>query len=534
MAYAVKRKEDEQQPGMSAFGQQVPPSTAPGTPIQPQSISGSQTSAISGTPQQQTQQLPAPSGQSNQPARSGLATNVQKYISGNKEAAGKMAEAGVKQFAGQTGQVSQAIQSQKEQFQNALEQNKARMSAAGEFAKQTVEKAGSATPELVQAQDIERFQNITGGKERFDQAALNLSPEFQKSSQISNLAKDIERADIRRELLRQTAGGRGYTAGKGALDELIMSGSQGAQERLKQGVQGQSQALADQLRRERVAGNIASGEIAGAGTKLVEDINAARTAKEQGLGTELSERLSGAELERQATLDLLKEQAQAGQFSATEEQLKQLGLTPGSYLYGVNLADYLKGGEAYTTENIASQQDLARARALAQLGGKTQTLLADESVVGNRPEMFSPTNQMVGDIGAAKAAADAQIAQMEAENAAEARNFGWGHFAGLGGTEGITRLAKLRSQGRNINVWGGETDEFGNRKYVDPLRMIHQSEIDRAIATEARKKDLAENVTLNRLRTGTTNIIPQEDFNTKLQQRIAALKAAKLAGNTPA
>jgi len=198
-------KEEEKNLGVSG-------SSAPSTPSTPQQAPTAQKTPTSG---QSTAQSAGGAG-------SGTFTNLAKYRQANKPAAQGIADAVTKGAQNRAGEIGQAVQEQKSQFQSQVDANRARMEAASNFANQQIAQAGQEVPE----QDTQRFQEIMTQPNQFNQASANFVPVEQQVSQLANTAQDANRQNARMQLLRQTFGGQDqYTAGQQNLDDLIVSRS---------------------------------------------------------------------------------------------------------------------------------------------------------------------------------------------------------------------------------------------------------------------------------------------------------------------
>jgi hypothetical protein len=104
-----------------------------------------------------------------------------------------------------------------------------------------------------------RFQAMMGGAQGLtDVGALNLGKENQKARALQQLAGGIGTEQGRRNLLKDTFQGNGeYTRGMGGLDNLIVSGDQGARESMIKGVQGTATGLQEGLKGQSSAANTA-------------------------------------------------------------------------------------------------------------------------------------------------------------------------------------------------------------------------------------------------------------------------------------
>ena len=225
-------------------------------------------------------------------------------------------------------------------------------------------------PEALTEQDIQRFNNLRTGAERFDEAILNLSEQSRRSQDLTDLAKGSRTSEGRRELLRQTYGRQGqYTAGQSALDNLIFAGDTEARRGLIQGLNQQAQEVSNQLKDAERQGLITRDEMVRANAQLQKDLQTQLDTAQAGLQSDLEQRLqSGEGIYSKELMDRLA----SGQ-GLTEQDMAILGLT-GQERFNVDPQSLRLQYDPtqYSIQDVANLTDVSRAQALARLSGKQQ------------------------------------------------------------------------------------------------------------------------------------------------------------------
>lgn len=242
----------------------------------------------------------------------------------------------------------------------------------------------AAAPESVTPEEAQRFQNLLNGIERFDQVGFDIAAQKRQAGELSGLANDAERASIRSELLRRSIGGQDYTGGKAALDALILGSDDAARESLIRGVQEQSKGLQGQIRGAERESARSFAELAGEGRGLQEQLKSGLTEQQTALQNELEQRrLSG-----EGTLTArLQEALQSGK-GLSEEDMALLGLSADQRYYNLTPEELQQAtaynADKFTTQDVGTMSDVARAKALAALAGREQDLFADEGLIRER------------------------------------------------------------------------------------------------------------------------------------------------------
>lgn len=304
---------------------------------------------------------------------SGTFTNLQKYMDANKPATQNIAKEVTKSSERQASQIGKQIQDQKSQFQQQVDANRARMQSAQNFANQQIQQAGQ---QPVDQSAVTRFQNILNQPNQFNQASADYSGIQNQVQNLQNLSDRSNRQDARMQLLRGAFGGDRYTMGQQALDDFLVASSPTAREQVAQAPVSAFQNLQSQLQDARQSGEVSRAA-------LSRDEAAMKDALRSGVDTAQDVLRSDLEARRNAIATSLGSGPQLRDAIASgnvsQELLDTLGLDD-NRLYGVDVNEYLTA--APTLEGIATQADLDRATALAQLEGTNQDILLDPSQVG--------------------------------------------------------------------------------------------------------------------------------------------------------
>lgn len=300
------------------------------------------------------------SGQSNAQSAggsgSGTFTNLAKYRQANKPAAKGIADAVTKGSQNKAGEIGQAVQQQKSQFQSQVDANRARMEAASNFANNQFEAANSG--QMNTAEDTKRFQDTLNKQNQFNQATANYTPQEQQISNMTGTTQDANRQDARMQLLKQTFGGQdAYTAGQQNLDDLIVSGDEAARTQIAQAPQQAVQGLQDQIQQAKQY------------TLAEKD---ALRQEEDMLKSDLQSRLESAEQEISDAR--AEDQARFSGLTAgsnfTQEDLDILGREEGfDQLWGADIGGLIEGG--------ITPEQLQRLNALNNLQGKVGSGLSE-------------------------------------------------------------------------------------------------------------------------------------------------------------
>lgn len=350
---------------------------------------------------------------------SGAFTNLRDYLKANKQRTERL-----------SGQIGQNVQKQAGQLQSQFQQ---RQQEALSPIQQQLQKYGgeggvsqlkSQLYGQIQGQGSpytqEQFRQFAAPQERFNVEA----PTFDtaKREQFRQQVGQLGTGAGRQQALNQLAGPSRYTGGAKSLDSLLLGRSQEARQNL---AQTQRSALSQVNTQQEEQARTQFQEQLGEAQKRQQDIAEYLSGKGQGLSNEekLALEQSGVspeEIQRQdiaaqrgqlglAGFDVEKtlehkragleseqrrlsqayEQALLGEGQLSAADAEALGLSQyaGRNLYGTEgmLASYgLQGGQSPFIQDVASQEDLARAQALARLSG---TCVNPEQAIDLAPEV---------------------------------------------------------------------------------------------------------------------------------------------------
>lgn len=392
------------------------PQTGPnGQPLQTVGTAAPAGQAPSGTPMAASQ---ANALAQQQRKGSGRFTNLQKYLQANQQGGQKVAEQVGQGMQKQFGQQTQEAQKYYNQLgQNIQQANQTAQQGQG-FQQQlqgigqqigSAQQAGfdqranqnlGSIEQFTQSPDFQRFQDIQAGR-GIDENLLGLQQQraltaAQQAAQGSQQAQQALSSEGGRfDLLRRTFGGDGrtnYTQGQQRLDQVLFGQGGGLGTLQSQASQQAINALAQQKLANASRGDV--NRIIEQERGLISDIGTQTSANEQAYLNMLKSYIDPLNTQRQAEFDALNQsvQAYAGTPEAqaqwqsgkttgfTQDQLARLGLTdPNQGVYnvfrapgGVSTADdiAIKGQTAYSAQDVANQQDVARYQALAKMIGK--------------------------------------------------------------------------------------------------------------------------------------------------------------------
>lgn len=298
----------------------------------------------------------------------------------------------------------------------------------------TLEDKIKNAPEQLTDEEVERFNNLRTGIERFDDAILNLSQQQAQTQDLAAQAESLGTSQGRRDMLRKQFGAKGgYSAGQAALDNLIMTGDKQGMRDLIQNTKEQAKEAQASLRQAFKEGRITQDEMRRGSENLRKDLQASVDEAQAALvgGSkeyrDLTSKLSEAEAKlndetltveereaAQAEVDALREQASAfegedigltgrarrgeGTFLKTlqdklekgqglsAQEMATLGIDPNDP-YAILPEEMLRNiqidPETFSIQDVATSQDVARASALARLaGGKPEDYLQKQMGLG--------------------------------------------------------------------------------------------------------------------------------------------------------
>jgi len=241
------------------------------------------------------------------------------------------------------------------------------------------EKIDNASQELTQ-DDIQRFNDLRTGVERFDDAILNLTTQQRESDELSSSAELSNTSEGRRNLLRQNFGQQGgYTSGQATLDNLILSGNKEASSSLVQGLRDQAQNTQRMLKDAFEQGRISQDELRLGTENLQKELQQGLDTANETLQQDLESRVQSGE---GSYIKELQDKLQSGQgLSAQDREI--LGIT-GEERYNLDPATLLNEYDPtqYSIQDVANLTDVARAQALARLSGKdNQEMFLNENEI---------------------------------------------------------------------------------------------------------------------------------------------------------
>ncbi len=360
MAYFPKKTQQDELANMNSLG---PTSQAQNTVQQNQNQVAGQApvggaSASSGSPEQAASPKSAKS--------SGMGADVRKYVNQNQPQ--NIATGVEKATDSQAQAVGQQVQKQQSQFMNQVNQQRSMQDQAYQKAQQSLQAAQNLGADgTLDDASVKQYQSAAQMQAQAPQ--LDLTAAQGQSQRLANTAQQAA-AGRKSELLRQafTGQGQAYTGGQSALDELILGGDTQAGERLVSQAQQTAkdqQANITQARRDALA---QSGELQQQAADYRTGLTSGVDTAQDALRASLEERLGQTPKLRQAF--------ESGQ--VTQDIIDQLG---GNRLYGIDPLTYLKEANI---NSISTAEDLARARALAQLEQSQQDIITDPTAVGTQ------------------------------------------------------------------------------------------------------------------------------------------------------
>jgi hypothetical protein len=397
MAYEVNQDDQPQQvAGSSPLSQGgAAPAAQPQGGVQPSGQPSTPARIQEGASVNQAASQGAAQNKKSGSASSGMFTNVQKYVERNRPQAQKMAKAVTQDFSRQAGEIAQQVENQRNQQLEQIEANKGILAgqyqqAEGQVADIMGEGYQPASQANVFYQGVEpvtpqeglTFADMASSQSPIGVTAasnLNLGQANMRSQALANLARNAERENFRRGLMRETFGDRQYTRGQSALDDLIMGGSKEAREAVIGETQGRSQALQRLLSRTA--------------RESQEDV----AAQNQAIGG-FSEAIRGMAAdprkEVQDEIDARNKRLQALDLGGdiSQADLEALGLEASqvSNLYGMDPSDYInrgataeeiekfdKLGELLDATNVGNYQQFDKEAFLDELGRRRSNYESD-------------------------------------------------------------------------------------------------------------------------------------------------------------
>lgn len=316
---------------------------------------------------------PATSTSGPAPAKQGTGfTNIQRVLGAN--VGNKLGSTVGSGITGQATQASQALGQAQQQFGTASQAGRVQY---GQNEQQKLQQI-LANPENASQADIDFATKYRTGQYGGPAGLAGTTGLQQQAAQAQALGQLAGSEGGRAGLLQRFVGGAGYGGGQQKLDQLLLGRTGGpalAQARQQTlGLTGKEQTA------EQAAGQQAQqfgSEAAGTRNEVTGKIGEAQT----GLETGLQGRLASTQAQRTADYNNLVQAAKSGKLTPEQAQALGVGVEAGSggmvNSYGVDLSQFINQGQQATLGNTATQQDYARASALAKLGGTTNTFLPE-------------------------------------------------------------------------------------------------------------------------------------------------------------
>lgn len=337
MAY-IPKDDDEQQSGMNVLasqGQQQ--NTQSDAQNQPQNISGGQSTTIgSGQAQQGSQgQSQAPKGQQKK-AKSGMFTNIRKYMEQNKPGAQRMSGKLQQNVSQQNQNIQQAIGKQKNDFMSRVNQNRQRMQEAQQFGQQTLQSAQAqqSAPMLQQQQQdlqqrVDQFGNVVDQTQNINQTQQQIVDQqaaYQQAQQAYQQAQQQFQQQAQNfgqyvpQVQSGTTGNYQWQAGQ----QVNMGNvpTYYTQEQITQGLAGGNQDVINSIDNQINQDQVRIAQLEEAGRNSVAGLDPASMEEYQNL---LQKRDSFQQYKTQLAAQQQAQQAQSGQLTQLESYQDQLG-----------------------------------------------------------------------------------------------------------------------------------------------------------------------------------------------------------------
>jgi hypothetical protein len=298
---------------------------------------GGLTGSVSPT-QAQSQVASSPKG-------SGRFTNLQKYLDTNQGAGQKIADQVSSKVQENVSQQQNTANSYNQSIKEGIDSAKTALQSGGTYLNQlkNIGETGEGLQSFTSDPNYSNFQNIQAGRglnedllnQQQDQL-YSASQDYLESAQ--NALSDVGTESGRFDLLRETFGGAsrpGYSTGQQRLDQLFLAkqGLAPLQQTLKQNVD-EAQSLSNQAYKAGLdINNLTSQE-----SDLMSSIGSEASRISDDYTSYLNDILAARQAESDSLSSGLREGLTSG--SLTSDQLSQLGLSSGTNIYDINLADY--------------------------------------------------------------------------------------------------------------------------------------------------------------------------------------------------
>lgn len=352
------------------------------------------------------------------PSKSGSYTNLQSYLSVNKDQAGQLGQRIATNITTQANDAKAQLSSADEQFKNQVNQGSINnINTAKSDADNIVKDA--VTKNTVGNDQLGRFKELRDASYKGPTSLLDNNELYQSTANKVNKANESSRLsatdDGRYTLLSQMFGRPNYSTGEKRLDNLLVSASDEGKAALKDasnstlGLEDNFKALQDNAQTFANQRKQQTDEIRNYAKGLVD-------TEEQAFKDSITKRLNETNANNSALVNRLKQDVTDSELDA--ETLEKLGLSEGTNLYNVNLGDFLTStGTNATKEQVATRDEFARYNALAQLAGVDPTFLNNQFI--DQSGTYSPYNfdssRLINEIAASKAGYESQISNLNSQ-----------------------------------------------------------------------------------------------------------------------
>jgi hypothetical protein len=283
-----------------------------------------------------------------------------------------------------TGKVQDSVQGAKhsldqagQDFTQASNQGTTNWGDIGSTVSGIVDKAGSGTS----ADDVAKVRGYANVKYNgpTDFAGSAWGQQAQGSiRKAAQEGKALQSEGGRFALLDQYYGRPKYSSGEKTLDNLFIQNTPGVAAK-SSAIGNQASLLANQAGvKNTELSNLAATNAQGTADTAQKTKDYVTNAASQLQGT-LTDRLNAAKTKNAGDYDRLTQDIQNGTLS--DEDYAMLGLAPGSAAAGIDLSKYLSKTDDPTLAQVASTDDYARAKALAQLAGEDDSSFLSSTTI---------------------------------------------------------------------------------------------------------------------------------------------------------
>lgn len=373
------------------------------------------------------QQTPGPKPAPKQEARSGMFTNIRKYVQANQPKAQQMGQKVSQGFQQKTGDVRSQFQQQQSQFQQQVEQNRKRMQEAEQFGQGQIDQAGNVTaqppsrvdflefqknnppryftrppdpfkgknpfefkategepskitgPSQVQQpsqDDIKRFQQLTSDQAGFGDIGYDVGAQQREAQELQRSAESLDREEGLRRGLQSTfgAGREAYTQGMSGLDQMILGANKDVREQMATSAQQSAEALTGDIGEARKQALRDLSQLELGGTQLAESLKESLGAKQD----EIRQLALDAQSKGVAFQNELKKFLAGETETISKDVADALGLSEGQLLYGRD-RDFIDTQLGSSIGSFMDMDSRARLSALEDLARQKDQMLASST-----------------------------------------------------------------------------------------------------------------------------------------------------------